>query len=129
MSSEETLRGARQRADSVYAQFSEADYWIGIEGGVEEEAGHLAAFAWVCIRSNTKTGKARTGTFYLPEAVARLIHEGKELGEADDIVFQQSNSKQQNGAVGLLTQNLITRTSLYEHAVILALIPFNNPHY
>jgi non-canonical (house-cleaning) NTP pyrophosphatase len=48
------------------------------------------------------------------------------LGEADDIVFGRSNSKQDNGAVGLLTDNVIDRAQLYEHAMILALIPFKN---
>jgi non-canonical (house-cleaning) NTP pyrophosphatase len=45
---------------------------------------------------------------------------------ADDIVFSCSNSKQDNGAVGLLTDNVIDRAQLYEQAVILALIPFKN---
>ncbi len=72
-------------------------------------------------------GKSRTGTFRLPEPVARLVREGRELGEADDVVFGRSNSKQEEGAVGLLTGNVIDRAALYEHAVILALAPFKNP--
>ncbi len=86
----------------------------------------MAAFAWIVVRSQEMIGKARTGTFFLPPAVAELIRQGKELGEADDIVFGRSNSKQENGAVGLLTDNVIDRTQLYEHAMILALIPFKN---
>jgi non-canonical (house-cleaning) NTP pyrophosphatase len=56
-----------------------------------------------------------------------LIQQGKELGEADDIVFNQSNSKQANGSIGILTGDVIDRTALYAHAVILALVPFKNP--
>lgn len=70
--------------------------------------------------------KAKTATFFLPPAIASLIHAGKELGEADDIVFGQTNSKQKNGAVGILTGDLITRTSYYVDAIILACIPFKN---
>ena len=55
-----------------------------------------------------------------------LINQGKELGEADDIVFGQSNSKQKNGAVGILTNNIIDRTQFYVEAMVLALIPFLN---
>jgi non-canonical (house-cleaning) NTP pyrophosphatase len=58
--------------------------------------------------------------------VADLIRQGKELGEADDIVFGRNNSKQENGAVGLLTGDVINRAQLYEMAVILAFIPFKN---
>ena len=44
--------------------------------------------------------------------------------EADDIVFKRNNSKEKNGAVGILTNNLIDRTKYYEEAVVLSLIPF-----
>ena len=86
----------------------------------------MLAFAWIVIRSHQQLGKARTGTFGLPPTVADLVRQGKELGEADDQVFGQTNSKQNDGAVGLLTDNVIDRMQLYEHAVILALIPFKN---
>jgi inosine/xanthosine triphosphatase len=106
---------------------ADADYWVGIEGGVEDQANEMAAFAWVVILSvNGGVGKGRTGTFFLPEAVAELVRRGKELGEADDTVFSQANSKQDQGAVGLLTDNAVDRTQLYAQAVILALIPFKN---
>jgi len=124
----ETLQGARIRAENARISIPGADYWVGIEGGVEEDNGELAAFAWIVIVSKSHCGKGRTGTFFLPEAVARLVRQGKELGEADDIVFSQTNSKQQNGAIGLLTGDVLNRTSLYEHAVVLALVPFRNPN-
>ena len=62
----------------------------------------------------------------MPIKISNLIKEGYELGDADDIVFKRSNSKQKNGAVGILTDNLINRTDYYSHAIILALIPFTN---
>jgi inosine/xanthosine triphosphatase len=128
MSSQETMIGAANRAKGVQNLRQEADFWVGIEGGVEAAGEELAAFAWIVIRSAGLEGKSRTGTFFLPPPVARLIRQGKELGEADDIVFNQSNSKQANGAIGILTGNIIDRTALYAHAVILALVPFKNPH-
>jgi inosine/xanthosine triphosphatase len=108
----------------------DADYWVGIEGGVDKVGADLIVFAWIVIRSRSQIGKARTGTFFLPQVLTKLVMEGKELGEADDIVFKRENSKQENGAVGLLTHDVIDRRKYYEHAVILALIPFLNPkHY
>jgi inosine/xanthosine triphosphatase len=126
MSDEETLRGALNRSANAQAAQPHADYWIGIEGGIQPIGQELAAFAWIVVRSPEMIGKGRTGTFFLPPAVAELIRQGKELGEADDIVFGRTNSKQDNGAVGLLTDNAIDRTQLYEQAMILALIPFKN---
>ncbi|HRF97359.1 MAG TPA: DUF84 family protein, partial [Aggregatilineales bacterium] len=72
-------------------------------------------------------GHARTATFILPDEVAKHVKLGLELGDADDIVFGRSNSKQQNGSVGLLTNDRIDRAGYYSPAVVLALIPFINP--
>lgn len=122
----ETLQGARIRAQNARDARPDADFWVGIEGGVEDDNGELAAFAWIVVISDTLCGKGRTGTFLLPPKVSQLVRQGKELGDADDIVFGKTNSKQQNGAIGLLTGDVLNRTSLYEHAVILALVPFKN---
>jgi inosine/xanthosine triphosphatase len=127
MGDAETLQGALNRARYVRDHVPDADYWVGIEGGAAEDEGGMIVFAWVVVLSRDKIGKSRTGAFYLPEEVARLVREGMELGHADDAVFGRSNSKQEDGSVGLLTGGVIDRTLYYEHAVILALIPFLNP--
>jgi non-canonical (house-cleaning) NTP pyrophosphatase len=72
-----------------------------------------------------------------------------ELGDADDVIFKRSNSKQGDGVVGILTGGLIDRTGVapiyerwrrdppaalsallcaeyYVPAVVLALVPFLN---
>ncbi len=127
MSEVETLNGAINRAENVSKLENKADFWVGIEGGLEEISTEMESFAWVVVKSKSgKFGKGRTGSFFLPDKVTRLIKQGKELGEADDIVFKMENSKQANGSVGILTGNVLTRTSFYEPAVILALIPFKN---
>lgn len=126
LTDEETKQGAINRAEKAKKIYRKADYWIGIEGGIQPKGTEMEAFAWVVILNKELLGQARTGSFLLPPPVVSLIHEGKELGEADDIVFGKSNSKQKNGAVGLLTHNVINRSSYYEQAVILALIPFKN---
>lgn len=135
LSDARTLQGAQNRARNASQQVPEADYWVGIEGGIEGSIqkhceGSMAAFAWIVITSRGRVGQARTATFFLPDAVAELVRQGQELGQADDIVFDRTNSKRQEGAVGLLTGNVIDRTQLYAHAVVLALIPFRHPdHY
>ena len=131
MSDDETLHGATNRATNARAAAPDADYWVGLEGGVDDHDGLLEAFAWiVIIARDGRVGRSRTATFQLPPAVAELVRAGVELGHADDRVFGRSNSKQTNGAVGLLTNDLIDRTAYYEHAVVLALVPFINPrHY
>ncbi len=126
MSDEETLEGAQNRAKSLMSLNQKADYYVGIEGGLDSSNNEMQAFAWIVILNKAKEGKARTATFQLPEKIKELIDQGIELGVADDMVFNRKNSKQGNGAVGILTHDLIDRIHYYEPAVILALIPFIN---
>lgn len=126
LSSAETLQGARQRVQAAAECLPQADYWVGIEGGIEWDNDGAGSFSWVVVKAGETYGKSRTGLYYLPPQLAALIQSGKELGEANDIVFATSNSKQDRGAIGLLTNNVLDRIQLYEHAVILALVPFKN---
>lgn len=126
MSWEETLQGALNRANGAADLVKDADYWVGIEGGVEKVDGEMAVFAWIVVRSSDLVGKSQTGLFFLPPRIRSLIDQGIEMGEADDIVFNMANSGQREGAIGVLTENVIDRTKFYLHAVILALVPFKN---
>ena len=121
----EAIQGAVNRIAHLRTSVPNADYYVGLEGGVEYIEKNLFSFAWIVVEDKTgKRGEARTGTFMLPSAVAQLIASGMELGDANDQVFGLENSKQKNGALGILTDDLITRTSEYANGVILALIPF-----
>ena len=126
MTDDETYTGALNRAKGAALAVPDADYWVGIEGGLEDKNGELHGVAWIVVIGPTRIGKSRTATFVLPDEVAQLIRQGHELGHADDIVFNRSNSKHDNGSVGLLTADVLNRRLYYEHAVILALIPFKN---
>jgi inosine/xanthosine triphosphatase len=123
-----TYQGAMERISLLRALVPDADYWVGIEGGVEKQAhGGYDSFAWIVLQHGEQQYSSCTSTFPLPPAVCRLLDEGMELGDADDVVFGSTQSKQQNGAIGLLTQNQITRTDLLAQSVFLASIPFQSP--
>jgi inosine/xanthosine triphosphatase len=128
-SDEEALKGALQRVENASQLIPGADFWVGLEGGIEDWGEEMAAFAWIVVKSGVQVGKARTGTFFLPQQVINFVREGMELGEADDLVFGRTNSKQENGAIGILTENVVDRMALYAQAVVLALVPFKNPDY
>lgn len=120
----ETYQGALNRAKDAQKNISNADFWIGLEGGLIKQFDTLQAFAWMVVLDKNKVGQARTASFILPKAIADLIAQGYELGEADDIVFKRKNSKHKDGAVGILTQGLIDRANYYAPAITLAFIPF-----
>ena len=121
---DETYRGALNRINHSKESYLDFDFYVAIEGGIDDNGKEMSAYAWIVILSENKMGKAKTATYYLPYKIAELIRQGHELGKADDIVFNRRNSKQNQGSVGLLTDNAITRTSYYVPAVMLALIPF-----
>lgn len=128
LSDEETYQGALNRTNNAAISEPNAEYWVGIEGGLEEKDAEFEAFAWVVVRGkNERYGKGRTATFFLPDEVGELIRQGKELGHASDVVFKEDNSKQKQGSIGLLTGNAIDRTRYYLDSAIIALIPFKNP--
>jgi len=121
----ETLAGALQRAKIALDLNPSAEYGVGIEGGCAWLGDDMLTMAWVVIYGrNRVVGKARSGSFVLPKQIAALVAEGLELGDADDRVFGQTNSKQKNGSIGLLTGDVITRASYYAPVVSMALIPF-----
>ncbi len=123
-----TRQGARNRVLNSRDAVPEADYWVGLEGGIEIVDDQLMAFAWMAVRgSNGSMSEARSATLPLPPAVRELVGGGMELGEANDRVFSTVNSKQGGGAFGLLTDGLYTRESIYRQTLIIALVPFVSP--
>lgn len=124
LSDAETLRGALNRIRNARNSGPGCDYIAGIEGGACIEEGRGFSFAWVVIDNGQKTGQARTAAFEIPVEAVKLLQQGYELGHANDKLFSLHNSKQKSGAIGILTNDLVTRTDLYKPAVIMALLPF-----
>jgi len=130
LSDEETRHGARNRARNASAMNPGADYWVGLEGGIETIDNQLMAFAWMAVLGpDQRIGEARTVTLPLPPAVKTLVDQGLELGDANDKVFSTVNSKHLGGAFGLLTNGIYTREGVYTEALVIALVPFVNELY
>lgn len=124
----ETKQGATNRALACKTQYPDADYSVGLEGGLEKIDNKYWVTAWMCILNKSGVESfGRTGSFLLPHKISELIDQGEELGIATDIVFNQINSKHKSGAVAALTNDIITRKDFYRDALIFALIPFLKP--
>ena len=147
MGGDETRAGARNRARHCIALVDShggagrVAFCVGLEGGLrpsscggggdeeeEEDGGLLECFAWMAIfgTESGRWGWAQTASLVLPPAVCMLVRKGMELGEANDQIFGRSNSKQDEGAVGILSKGVIDRTEYLRHALVLALVPFLN---
>lgn len=130
LSDRETRQGACNRAEKARSRQPDADFWVGLEGGIETLDDQLIAFAWMSVLGpGGKRGESRTVSLQLPPAVKTRVDQGMELGDANDQVFSTLNSKHQGGAFGLLTGGLYTRESIYTEALVVALVPFVNNLY
>lgn len=127
MTDEETKTGAVNRAHNAQLLAPNADYWVGIEGGVAMIDDDMEAFGWIAVLHPQRLSCTRSATFLLPDDISAQLKAGAELGPAMDILFKEHNSKHKGGAVGLLTNSLVTREALYEQPLLMALIPFLKP--
>ena len=130
----ETKTGAGNRAKHSFEEFAKLhgfapSYALGLEGGVSvTESNELECFAWIAVYNGSTMGFSRTASFCLPPSIRDLVLvDGMELGDADDKVFGSTNAKQSGGTVGHLSNGVIERAEYYEHAVVLAFIPFHWP--
>lgn len=127
MSEIETVRGAKNRAQR---SIGEADYGVGIEGGVCEIEGKLFECAWVAvIDRGGKLGLAGGLYFELPEKIAAKIRAGGELGPLMDEFTGKTNVKQGSGAIGIFTKGELDRKAAYVQIVLSAMIKFVSPEW
>lgn len=120
---DETLLGAKNRVRHCREQCPNADFIVGLEAGIDEKF----TFAWMVIEHQGKMSESRSASLPLPPLALEKIHQGMELGDIMDEMFNQQNVKQKGGAIAMLTNHLLTRSSVYQQALILALIPFIKP--
>ncbi len=131
---EETIKGAVNRAKATlkHYQGKNADFGVGLEGGITENKpfGHFN-MPWCCvIDKKGHVGLGCGGAIEIPQNLMKQILEGnKELGEVMDEKTGIVNSKQKMGAIGILTGGLIDRQKAYEVMVIYALARFIKPEY
>lgn len=126
-SDEESIKGATNRAKRALEKLG-ADYGVGLEGGVHKIGDNWFDSGWmVVVDKNGTEGIGSTIKMHLSEKIMKHVHSGKELGDATDAVFGTVNSKQANGHFGLMTNNIITRTSGYTDGIIAALARFIRP--
>jgi len=128
LTDDETRIGSENRANNAKSTQPDADYWVGIEGGIDKLNGTLQTFGWITILSKKKQGQSRSATIPLPVEVEEGLKNGEELGDIQDRLFHKDNSKQNMGTSGILTNGVLDRLELYRHAMILALVPFVNEY-
>ncbi|AXC68755.1 inosine/xanthosine triphosphatase [Salmonella enterica] len=123
--SEETRAGARNRIANARLLYPEADFWVAIEAGIDDDS----TFSWVAIESVEQRGEARSATLPLPAVILENVRAGAALGPVMSQYTGIDEIGRKEGAIGVFTAGKLTRSSVYHQAVILALSPFHNAIY
>ncbi|MFT5162591.1 MAG: inosine/xanthosine triphosphatase [Alteromonadaceae bacterium] len=126
MTADETRKGAINRVNYCKAH-CKADFYVAIEGGVDQFEYGPATFAYVVIANQSRQSVGRSAILPLPSIVFKALEQGEELGHVMDRLFNTDNIKQKGGAIALLTNGCATRQGSYTQALIQAMAPFLYP--
>jgi len=138
LSCEESMRGARQRAEwlqQVAKQEAKPwNYFVGLEGGlalIEDGERRVFLESWAYVSDGTRGHFGRSAAVELPEALAEEVFvRGTELSIAIDQFAGEAGIRDAQGAWGVLSGNKITRQEAFRVALIAAFAPFfNQPMY
>jgi len=137
LSLDDLLTGAKNRTDKLSKILKNenrpADYYIGLEGGffIKYVDGNTEPVvfleSWVYASNGKKGYWGSSGSIEVPAEISKeILNSGKELGEVIDKKMNQTGIRSNEGTVGILTKNKITRQNFFESALLFALAPFYN---
>jgi inosine/xanthosine triphosphatase len=131
----ELMQGARERAlavrDQLRAQRLDADIYVGLEGGFHsisiEGEWHTFLKGWAYATDGKNGAFGATPSISVPASLAKKVIEGRtELGLVIDKVAGIQDVRSRQGAWGILSRDLVTRSMSFEVALIAAFAPFYN---
>lgn len=130
------MQGARERAlaarDSLQSRRLEADIYVGLEGGFHsvsiEGEWHTFLRGWAYATDGVRGAFGAAPSISVPHHIVKGVVEGRrELGMVIDEVAGGRDIRSKQGAWGVLSRDLVTRSMSFEIALIAAFAPFYNP--
>ena len=131
----ELMSGARQRAlavrQTLIGQKLEADLYVGLEGGFHsislEGQWHTFLRGWAFVTDGERGSFGMSPSIAVPDEIVKNVIQGKrELGLVIDDVAGARDVRSKQGAWGVLSRDLLTRSMSFEAALIAAFAPFYN---
>ena len=131
------MQGARERAlgarESLHSRRLEADIYVGLEGGFHsvsiEGEWHTFLRGWAfAIDNGDRSAFGAAPSISVPPHIVKIVVEGRrELGLVIDEVTGGRDIRSKQGAWGVLSRDLVTRSMSFEVALVAAFAPFYNP--
>jgi len=132
------MQGAQERAfavrESLQSRRLEADIYVGLEGGFHSVsiAGEWHTFlrGWAYATNGQRGAFGAAPSISVPPAIVKNVVEGRrELGVVIDEVTGGRDIRSKQGAWGVLSRDLVTRSMSFELALVAAFAPFYNPKF
>jgi inosine/xanthosine triphosphatase len=130
VTAEESLEGAANRVKNAKSKQPDADFYVGIEGGLLRVGDRAWEHSWVVVED--RSGQAHTSIsagLQLRGKLLEAILSGQELSEAFAEQFGVQEAGKKKGLYGFATNNIVTRESATVEAVVFALAAFSHPEY
>lgn len=122
----ETISGAKNRAKSALEQIPGAHFGVGVEAGLFENESTGKCFDIQYCVIQDRGGRVTVGHgsgFYYPDSVLAGVKTGRTVGEVMSELAGIFEIGKKQGAIGFLSNGLLTRKALTEQAVLMALVP------
>jgi len=141
---EETMNGAINRAKAALKTHDDADYGIGLEGGLEKHGELYFECGWAAVAERTKKtsdeaaseekdkaeGKLGIGSsarFQVSNKVVAELMRGRELADVVDELSGLNDVRSSQGMMGMITNGHLPRDECYAQGLIFAFAPFISP--
>ena len=125
MNDSEMYKGALNRAKNALKKVPNAEYGVGIEGGLDEHSyGWFEKSLVVIVNKTGEIGIGSSGGLVLPKVVIDKIKSGKNLEQAVDEIFGTKEIGEGIGMFGIFTNEVVTRSEGVRHGVAFALARF-----
>jgi inosine/xanthosine triphosphatase len=131
LSDEETRQGARNRATAASKKGLEknphldptAVLGVGLEGGVFVDKDQIMwSTVWIVVTDHTGIFYESNGArFPVPPIIAEIIKNGGEMGPVVSQLVGETNVRQKQGMIGVITNGFIDRTEEYSGIAKMAL--------
>lgn len=129
------MKGARSRAEAVREQLQKegasAQLYVGLEGGFHsisiDDEWHTFLRGWAYVTNGTRGAFGASPSVTVPHSIADMVIDGqRELGVVIDEVAGECDVRSRQGAWGVFSRDLLTRSMSFEAALIAAFAPFYN---
>jgi inosine/xanthosine triphosphatase len=135
LTDEELMLGAKSRADAVQNLLRDEDrtaqLYVGLEGGFHtiqlKNQRYTFLRGWAYVTDGTRESFGASPSISVPDPIVeRVVEQERELGDVIDEVAGENDVRSRQGAWGVLSSDLLTRSMSFELALIAATAPFYN---